>query len=109
MQRVAAGRIGSDCQRNAREPVGGWRMPWGAAHGGGARQWSPEAAQEAVYHGADSVYVADAPALGHYETLPYSAVMAQIAEQTTPNILLIGMGDTGGNWDHVWPFACARV
>jgi len=54
-----------------------------------------EAAQEAVYHGADSVYVADAPALGHYETLPYSAVMAQIAEQTTPNILLIGMGDTG--------------
>src|SRR5947208_13276479 len=54
-----------------------------------------EAAQEAVYHGADSVYVADAPALGHYETLPYSAVMAQIAEQATPNILLIGMGDTG--------------
>jgi electron transfer flavoprotein alpha subunit len=54
-----------------------------------------EAAQEAVYHGADRVYVADAPALGHYETLPYSAVMAQIAEQTTPNILLIGMGDTG--------------
>jgi electron transfer flavoprotein alpha subunit len=54
-----------------------------------------EAAQEAVYHGAESVYVADAPALGHYETLPYSAVMAQIAEQTTPNILLIGMGDTG--------------
>jgi electron transfer flavoprotein alpha subunit len=54
-----------------------------------------EAAQEAVYHGADSVYVADAPALGHYETLPYSAVMAQIAEQATPNIVLIGMGDIG--------------
>ncbi len=54
-----------------------------------------EAAQEAVYHGADSVYLADAPALGHYQTLPYSMVMAQIAEQTTPNILLIGMGDTG--------------
>jgi len=54
-----------------------------------------EAAQEAVYHGADSVYLADAPALAHYQTLVYSAVMAQIAEQTTPNILLIGMGDTG--------------
>src|SRR5215831_560592 len=54
-----------------------------------------EAAQEAVYHGADSVYVADAPALAHYETLPYTTVMAQIAEQATPNILLIGMGDTG--------------
>ena len=54
-----------------------------------------DAAQEAVYHGADSVYLADAPALAHYQTLPYSMVMAQIAEQTTPNILLIGMGDTG--------------
>jgi len=54
-----------------------------------------EAAQEAVYYGADSVYLADAPALAHYQTLPYSTVMAQIAEQTTPNILLIGMGDIG--------------
>jgi electron transfer flavoprotein alpha subunit len=54
-----------------------------------------EAAQEAVYHGADSVYLADAPVLAHYQTLPYSTVMAQIAEQTTPNILLIGMGDIG--------------
>jgi len=54
-----------------------------------------EAAQEAVYHGADSVYLADAPALAHYQTLPYSTVMAQIAEQATQNILLIGMGDIG--------------
>src|SRR4029453_14492240 len=52
-----------------------------------------EAAQEAMYHGADSVYVADAPALGHYETLPYRAVMAQIAEQATPKILLFGRGE----------------
>src|SRR5262249_9489067 len=52
-----------------------------------------EIAQEAIYHGADTVYVADAPALAYYQTLPYSAVMAQIAEQATPNILLIGMGD----------------
>jgi electron transfer flavoprotein alpha subunit len=54
-----------------------------------------EVAQEAVYHGADTVYVADAPALAYYQTLSYSAIMAQIAEQATPNILLIGMGDTG--------------
>src|SRR5262249_46617595 len=54
-----------------------------------------EIAQEAIYHGADTVYVADAPALAYYQTLPYSAVMAQIAEQATPNILLIGMGDIG--------------
>ena len=54
-----------------------------------------EAAQEAVYHGADTVYVADAPALAPYQTLPYTTVMAQIAEQATPNILLVGMSDNG--------------
>ena len=54
-----------------------------------------EIAQEAIYHGADTAYVADAPALAYYQTLPYSAVMAQIAEQATPNIVLIGMGDIG--------------
>lgn len=54
-----------------------------------------EAAQEAIYHGADTVYVADAPALAHYQTLPYTAVMAQIAEQATPNIVLVGMSDSG--------------
>ena len=54
-----------------------------------------EVAQEAVYHGADTVYVADAPALAYYQTLPYSTVMAQIAEQAAPNIVLIGMGDIG--------------
>src|SRR2546430_11283068 len=52
-----------------------------------------EAAQEAVYHGADSVYVADAPALSHYETLPYSAAMAPIAEQVTTKTLLIAKAD----------------
>lgn len=64
---------------------------WAAVLGHGVQ----EAAQEAVYHGADSVHVADAPALAHYQTLAYSAVMAQIAEQTTPSILLVGMGDVG--------------
>lgn len=53
------------------------------------------AAQEAIYHGAESVYVADTPGLGQYQTLAYSTVMAQIATQTTPNIVLIGMGDSG--------------
>lgn len=53
------------------------------------------AAQEAIYHGAESVHVADAPVLGQYQTLAYSTVMAHIATQTTPNIVLIGMGDSG--------------
>jgi caffeyl-CoA reductase-Etf complex subunit CarE len=51
--------------------------------------------QEAIYHGADTVYVADAPALERYQTMSYTAVMAQIVSQTTPSILLIGMSDNG--------------
>ena len=54
-----------------------------------------EAAQEAVLHGADTVYAADAAALAHYQTLTYCGVMAQIAQQAAPNILLIGMGAIG--------------
>lgn len=54
-----------------------------------------EAAQEAIYHGAETVYMADAPALAHYQTVPYSTVLAQIAIQAAPNVLLIGMGDIG--------------
>lgn len=54
-----------------------------------------DAAQEAIYHGAETVYVADSPALAHYQTVPYSTVLAQIATQATPNVLLIGMGDIG--------------
>jgi electron transfer flavoprotein alpha subunit len=52
-------------------------------------------AQEAIYHGADTVYMADAPALAQYQTASYTTAMAQIAAQTTPNILLIGMSDNG--------------
>jgi electron transfer flavoprotein alpha subunit len=54
-----------------------------------------EAAQEAIYHGADMAYVADTPALAHYQTVPYSRVMAQMAQQATPSILLVGISDTG--------------
>jgi electron transfer flavoprotein alpha subunit len=54
-----------------------------------------EAAQEAIYHGADTVYVADAPVFERYQTMTYTAAIAQIVGQTTPNILLIGMSDNG--------------
>lgn len=54
-----------------------------------------EAAQEAIYHGADTAYVTDNAALAHYQTVSYSRVMAQIAEQVAPSILLIGMSDSG--------------
>src|SRR5690242_15022634 len=51
--------------------------------------------QEAMCHRADTGYVADAPALAYDRPLPDSTIMAQIAEQATPNIVLIGMGDIG--------------
>jgi electron transfer flavoprotein alpha subunit len=54
-----------------------------------------EAAQDAIYHGADAVCVADAPALEPYQTMSYTATLAQIVSQTSPNILLIGMSDNG--------------
>jgi electron transfer flavoprotein alpha subunit len=52
-------------------------------------------AQEAIYHGADTVYVAEAPVLAQYQTLSYTTTMAQIAAHATPNVLLIGMSDNG--------------
>jgi electron transfer flavoprotein alpha subunit len=54
-----------------------------------------ETAQEAIYYGADTVYVADAPVLEQYQTASYTAAMAQIAEQATPSILLVGLSDNG--------------
>ncbi|MGQ4807503.1 Caffeyl-CoA reductase-Etf complex subunit CarE [Candidatus Entotheonellaceae bacterium PAL068K] len=54
-----------------------------------------EAAQAAIYHGADTVYTVDDALLEQYQTTSYTTVMAQIARQTTPNILLIGMSDNG--------------
>lgn len=54
-----------------------------------------EVAADAIAHGAETVYVADAPVLEPYQTRSYSIVMAQIAEQAQANILLIGMSDNG--------------
>ena len=54
-----------------------------------------DVAQEAIYHGADTVYVAEAPVLAQYQTASYTTAMAKIAERATPNILLIGMSDNG--------------
>jgi electron transfer flavoprotein alpha subunit len=53
------------------------------------------AAREAILYGADTVYAADAAALAHYQTLTYCGMMAQIAQQAVPNILLLGMGVIG--------------
>jgi electron transfer flavoprotein alpha subunit len=52
-------------------------------------------AQEAIYYGADMVCVAEAAVLEPYQTLSYTAALAQIVGQTSPSILLIGMSDNG--------------
>ena len=54
-----------------------------------------DAAQEAIAHGADRVYVADADGLQTYQTASYCAVLEQIAEQAEPEVLLVGMSDNG--------------
>ena len=52
-------------------------------------------AQEAIAHGADRVYLADADVLQTYQTASYCAVVGQIAEQAEPEVLLVGMSDNG--------------
>ena len=68
-----------------------------------------EAAQEAVFHAADTVYAADTAALAQYQTLTYCGVMAQIAQHAIPNILLIGMGSLGRDRGRGWLFVYARA
>ena len=54
-----------------------------------------DAARDAIAHGADRVYVADAKVLETYQTASYCAVLGQIAEQAGPEVLLVGMSDNG--------------
>lgn len=54
-----------------------------------------EASQEAIQHGADTVYVADSAALEQYQTASYTAAMARIVEHASPAILLVGLSDNG--------------
>src|SRR5688500_615865 len=52
-------------------------------------------AQEVIYHGADSVYVVDNPALAQYQTASYTKAMAALVQHIEPNILLVGISDNG--------------
>jgi electron transfer flavoprotein alpha subunit len=52
-------------------------------------------AQEAIYYGADTVYVCDAPELKDYRTRPYSRVCLQVIQEYKPEIVLIGATYTG--------------
>ncbi|HEU4965724.1 MAG TPA: electron transfer flavoprotein subunit alpha/FixB family protein [Bacilli bacterium] len=52
-------------------------------------------AQEAIYHGADKVYLCDAPELKDYRTRPYSRVTLQVIRDVKPEIVLQGATATG--------------
>jgi electron transfer flavoprotein alpha subunit len=52
-------------------------------------------AEEAVYYGADKVYLADDPVLKHYRTFPYSRVCLKVIREIKPEIVLIGATYTG--------------
>jgi electron transfer flavoprotein alpha subunit len=53
------------------------------------------AAQEAIYFGADKVYVIEDPALKEYTTDAYVAAMDKLCKETAPGILLIGQTAMG--------------
>lgn len=52
-------------------------------------------AEEAVRRGADKVFIADAPQLAQYRTLPYSRVTLDVIRTFKPEIVLIGATYTG--------------
>ena len=54
-----------------------------------------DVAQEAIYHGADTAYVADAEGLAQYQTASYTKALATVVQQVEPNVLLVGMSDNG--------------
>jgi electron transfer flavoprotein alpha subunit len=52
-------------------------------------------AQEAVYYGADKVYLCEAPELRVYRTRPYSRVCLKLIHDVKPEIVLFGATATG--------------
>jgi len=52
-------------------------------------------AQEAVYYGADKVYLCDSPVLKEYRTRPFSRVCLHLIDEVKPEIVLFGATGTG--------------
>lgn len=52
-------------------------------------------AEEAVYYGADRVFLCEAPELRTYRTRPYSRVCLKLIEEAKPEIVLFGATATG--------------
>jgi len=52
-------------------------------------------AERLVAHGADTVYIADAPFLQRYRTLPYSRILSSLIAELRPEIVLCGATTIG--------------
>jgi len=52
-------------------------------------------AKELIEYGADKVYIAIAPELKHYTTLPYTSIISDAIKQYKPEIVLFGATTTG--------------
>ncbi len=52
-------------------------------------------AQEAIYYGADRVFLVDDPTLAVYRTEPYAAVMVDLVRRYKPEILIMGASSRG--------------
>ncbi len=54
-----------------------------------------EVAKEAIYYGADKVFICDSPELKDYRTRPYSKVCLHVIREFKPEIVLFGATYTG--------------
>lgn len=52
-------------------------------------------AQEAIFYGADRVFLVDDPTLACYRTDPYAAVMVDMANRYKPEIMIMGASSRG--------------
>ncbi len=52
-------------------------------------------AEQAIHHGADVVYVVDAPVLEQYRTQPYAVAVAAVCARHKPEIVLFGSTNDG--------------
>ncbi len=52
-------------------------------------------AQEAIYHGANRIYLLDGPVFKYYRTRPYSKSIAKLVKKYEPEVFLIGATTLG--------------
>ena len=52
-------------------------------------------AREAIYYGADKVFISEAPELKDYRTRPYSRIAMKVIDEAKPEICLFGATGTG--------------